>query len=322
MTNDNRLFVFEFSGKTFSVPLACVEEVIEFKNVESYSGQLPHCTGTINHRGRILPIFDPCGLSFKKDGKEAKGAYITVLNMNNVILGIILDRHIGLLEINNEELVDLDPAIVAMTDDDLEIPYGMLGYRDRAMTFLSPTILAPLVKKHFGNQTVVNYVYEQDYNDNKKNTEQYIISKIGDTLLAHPVISVMEIVEALDVMQLFRTDPCLRGLTSLRGRVLSCIDISEVLGLVERTLDDHSVFLVLSNTESEFVLCIDNVVGIRSFSPDIFQNTEGLLPMAVKELFDGVAEYDRNTYLRLQASAIVEWERMAPFRKAASDKLA
>jgi len=321
VNNDTRLFVFEFSGKTFAVPLACVEEVIEFYNVEQYSGVVPHCTGTVNHRGRILPIFDPCGLSFKKDTQGSKRAYIVILKIDDVILGLVIERHLELLALNNTQADDLDCETVPATDDGDEDSYSMLGYHDRAMTFLSPKLLAPLVRKHFGNQSVVNYAGDQDNKRYEKNTEEFIISKIGETLVAHPVGSVMEIVEGLDVMPLFRTDPCLRGLTSLRGRVLSCIDISEVLGLPERALDDHSVFLVLSNKEAEFVLCIDNVVGIRSFAPEIFQITEGLLPMAVKELFDGVAEKDHHSYLRLQASAIVEWGRLAPFRKTGSDRL-
>ncbi len=321
MKNDARLFVFEFSGKTFAVPLACVEEVIEFSNVEKYFGVVPHCKGTVNHRGRILPIFDPYGLSFKIDAQVWGGAYIVILNINDVILGLALERHLELLALNQAQIDDLNPATDPPIAEGDENSYSMLGYHDRAMTFLSPKILAPLVRKHFGNQNIVNYAGEQDNRKNEKKTEEYIISRIGETLVAHPIGSVMEIVEGLDVMPLFRTDPCLRGLTSLRGRVLSCIDISEVLSLSERGLDDHSVFLVLSDKEAEFVLCIDNVVGIRSFSPDIFQITEGLLPLAVKEIFDGVAESDHHTYLRLQASAIVEWERLAPFRKTGSDRL-
>ena len=77
---ESRLFVFEFAQMIFSVPLHYVEEVIESHKIESYPGSVPHCRGTINHRGRILPIFDVHGLGFEKDKEDVSSPYVVIIN--------------------------------------------------------------------------------------------------------------------------------------------------------------------------------------------------------------------------------------------------
>jgi hypothetical protein len=62
---------------------------------------------------------------------------------------------------------------------------------------------------------------------------------------------------------------------------------------------------------------VDQVLGIKNLALDNFQPTEGLLPLAIQQLFDGVAEKGAENYLRLMASAIVDWDRLAPFRNLA-----
>lgn len=309
---ESRLFVFEFAQMTFSVPLHYVEEVIESDKIESYPGSVPHCRGTINHRGRILPIFDTHGLGFENDKEDVSSPYVVIINNAGLIFGLTLEKHL--------ELVDCAITLIEQSRENPPLyTLGMIPYREKAMTLLAPPLIASLAQLRFNNQRVEDYKGNDQLNETTENLEQFIVSQIEAMTIAHPVGTVLEIVEGLDVMPLFGADASLRGLTSLRGRVLACVDISEVLGLPSRVLDDRSVFLVLSTKEAEFALCVDRVLGIKNLALEKFQPSEGLLPSAVQQLFDGVAENGIENYLRLMASAIIDWDRLAPFRNQVTE---
>jgi chemotaxis signal transduction protein len=307
-----RLFVFEFAKMTFSLLLKYVEEVIESDKIETYPGSVTHCRGTINHRGRVVPIFDSHGLGFEKDQEEARSPYIVIINVDGLVFGLTLEKHL--------ELIYCDTRLIEQSAQDCHLyTLGMVPYREKAMTVLAPELIAPLVRLRFNNQRIEDYKASDQLNESAESLGKFIVSQIGEMTIAHPVETVLEIVEGLDVMPLFGADSSLRGLTSLRGRVLACIDISEILGLAPRVLDDRSAFLVLSTKEAEFALCVDQVLGIKNLALDNFQPTEGLLPLAIQQLFDGVAEKGAENYLRLMASAIVDWDRLAPFRNLAAE---
>lgn len=309
---ESRLFVFEFAQMIFAVPLHSVEEIIESDKIESYPGSVPHCRGTINHRGRILPIFDSHGLGFEKDKDDVSSPYIVIVNNEDLVFGLTLEKHLG--------LIDCDTKLIEQSREDCQLyTLGMIPYREKAMSLLAPPLIAALAKSRFNNKFVEDYKGNDKFSETTENLEKFILSQIGEITIAHPVGTVLEIVEGLDVMPLFGADPSLRGLTSLRGRVLACVDISEVLGLAPRVLDDRSAFLVLSTKEAEFALCVDRVLGIKNLAVESFQPTEGLLPPIVQQLFDGVAESGVENYLRLMASAIVDWDRLAPFRNLTTE---
>ncbi len=309
---ESRLFVFEFAQMIFSVPLHYVEEVIESHKIESYPGSVSHCRGTINHRGRILPIFDVHGLGFEKDKEDVSSPYVVIINNEGIVFGLTLEKHL--------ELIDCDITLIELSREDYQLySLGMIPYREKAMTLLAPPLIASLAQLRFNYHRIEDYKGNNHLNETTENLEKFIVSQIGPMTIAHPVGTVLEIVEGLDVMPLFGADASLRGLTSLRGRVIACVDISEVLGMPSRVLDDRSVFLVLSTKEAEFALCVDRVLGIKNLAREKFQPTEGLLPSAVQQLFDGVAENGIENYLRLMASAIIDWDRLAPFRNLVTE---
>lgn len=312
------LFLFEYAGKTFAIPLQSVEEVIEPTQIESYPGALPHCRGTISHRGRILPVFDPMGLGFGSEAREHAPACLVIMRAGAARFAFALDRHLELIETPSSEISEesAPPPEAIETSNYLT---GLLAHRDRTMALLSLQSIASMVQANIGAQTIINPDEIQASQAEEARQEDFVLSRIGETSIAHPVATVLEIVEGLDVMPLFGVAPCLRGLTNLRGRVLACVDISDVLGLSPRLLDDRSMFLVLSTGNAEFALCVDHVAGIRSLPRDAFQPTEGLLPGSAQGLFEGVVERKEGACLKLSASAIATWDRLAPLRAQANE---
>jgi chemotaxis signal transduction protein len=308
------LFVFDYADKAFALPLRCVERVIEVATVEPYPGDAPHCRGTIEFRGRVLPLFDPHGLSFGVAAPGARIFYAVIIRDSGVRFGLVLERYREFIESYPLERREAPDGVDRPVGQDQKFSVGLLSHKNRTTALLSPAAIAVAVREIFGSQSVIALDQQRDDSPIESEGRRFMVSRLGDVTIAHPVEATLEIVEGLEVSPVFGVDPCLRGLTSLRGQVLACLDVSEVLGMPPRVLDERSAYLVLSAEHAEFALCVDAVEGLRVIAPETVHPADGVLPEAVAALFPSLAECGDVTHLCLSAESIINWQRLAPYR--------
>ena len=313
------LFVFEYAGKAFAVPLDQVERVIEIGQFESYPGEVPFCKGTIDFQGRVLPLFDAHGLSFGSNAEGARVSYAVILNIGGVRFGLVLERYREFLDAGAWTTEVQPESDAAAGDLDRKFLVGLLSYKNATVALLSLQSIAAVVRDAFGVQAVLALAVQEQEATTKVEGLKFMVSKLGDVTVAHPVEATIEIVEGLEVTPVFGVDPCLRGLTSLRGQVLACLDVSQVLGMAPRVLDERSAYIVLSAENAEFALCVDSVEGLSEFASDAFQSAEGVLPPEIAALFPSLTEHGGVTHLCLSAESIANWQSLAPYRASTSD---
>lgn len=311
------LFVFDYSGKSFAVPLEQVERVVEIGSFEPYPGEAPFCKGTIEFHGRVLPLFDPHGLSYGINSTAARVSYAVILNIGGIRFGVVLERYREFLESDSWTTERPSEFDGPETEHNRKFLVGLLSYGTSTIALLSLHAIATDVRNIFGVQAVL--ASEPEENEKIAEGLKFMVSKLGDVIVAHPVEATLEIVEGLEITPVFGVDPCLRGLTSLRGQVLACLDVSQALGMAPRVLDERSSYIVLSAQNAEFALCVDSVEGLSVFASDAFQSAEGVLPPEIAMLFPSIMEFNGVTHLCLSAEAIANWQTLAPYRAHTSD---
>lgn len=313
------LFVFDYSGKSFAVPLEHVERVIEISSFEPYPGDAPNCKGTIEFHGRVLPLFDPHGLSYGNNSENARVSYAVILSMSGTRFGLVLERYREFLQ-PDSWATELQSEFENLgTEQSRKFLVGLLSHRNATVALLSLQSIAAGVRDIFGVQAALALEPLDSRSETETEGRKFMVSRLGDVTVAHPVEATLEIVEGLEVTPVFGVDSCLRGLTSLRGQVLACLDVSQVLGMAPRVLDERSAYIVLSAENAEFALCVDSVEGLSVFPPDAFQAAEGVLPQEIAALFPSLTEYDGITHLCLSAESIANWQPLAPYRAHNSD---
>ena len=94
--NTDSYFSFNLANGMFSVPIAFVQEVFEYKTITVVPNSMPYLKGVMNVRGGVVPIADlRCLFSFKADD-DLNGTSIIVLEIpqktgKSLQLGIIAD---------------------------------------------------------------------------------------------------------------------------------------------------------------------------------------------------------------------------------------
>jgi purine-binding chemotaxis protein CheW len=95
---------------------------------------------------------------------------------------------------------------------------------------------------------------------------RYVVFEVGDQQYGMPLDGVLEIDRCGKVTSLPRTPSWLRGVTNLRGQILSVTDFRELLGLADqrRTVGEKIIVVQSEVHDARTALVVDRVLGIRN----------------------------------------------------------
>ena len=301
IVNTKEVFVYECGGILFGIPVAFVTEITnDYGAISPLKGFLRSCIGTTEYRGKLLPIFQSQESylkidEVKKDGNnnldKMPSAIITV-NYNGIMFALTMETHVGIVSINSTSNYKIAEASESENTSDLL--KDIVWYEEQNLFIFSPEKISMLVFSELKNQIAVGT--EEDI-DSKSNEEEitdlrhdYMVAKIKNSTIAIEITKVLEVIEGSDVTPLYKVADFIRGLISLRGQVLSCIDLSKYLGHELTVIDERNKFIVISVSEVDFALCIDRVLGIQSIQQSSFQDSSKVFQNDIPNYFPNFRE--------------------------------
>ena len=301
IVNTKEVFVYECGGILFGIPVAFVTEITnDYGAISPLKGFLRSCIGTTEYRGKLLPIFQSQESYLKTDEVKKDGnnnldkmpsAIITV-NYNGIMFALTMETHVGIVSINSQSNYKIaEPSESENTSDLLK---DIVWYEEQNLFIFSPEKISMLVFSELKNQIAVGT--EEDI-DSKSNEEEitdlrhdYMVAKIKNSTIAIEITKVLEVIEGSDVTPLYKVADFIRGLISLRGQVLSCIDLSKYLGHELTVIDERNKFIVISVSGVDFALCIDRVLGIQSIQQSSFQDSTKVFQNDIPNYFPNFRE--------------------------------
>ena len=301
IVNTREVFVYECGGILFGIPVAFVTEITnDYGAISPLKGFLRSCIGTTEYRGKLLPIFQSQESYLKTDEVKKDGnnnldkmpsAIITV-NYNGIMFALTMETHVGIVSINSQSNYKIaEPSESENTSDLLK---DIVWYEEQNLFIFSPEKISTLVFSELKNQIAVRT--EEDI-DSKSSEEEitdlrhdYMVAKIKNSTIAIEITKVLEVIEGSDVTPLYKVADFIRGLISLRGQVLSCIDLSKYLGHELTVIDERNKFIVISVSGVDFALCIDRVLGIQSIQQSSFQDSTKVFQNDIPNYFPNFRE--------------------------------
>ena len=301
IVNTREVFVYECGGILFGIPVAFVTEITnDYGAISPLKGFLRSCIGTTEYRGKLLPIFQSQESylkidEVKKDGNnnldKMPSAIITV-NYNGIMFALTMETHVGIVSINSQSNYKIaEPSESENTSDLLK---DIVWYEEQNLFIFSPEKISMLVFSELKNQIAVGT--EEDIDSKSREEEitdlrhDYMVAKIKNSTIAIEITKVLEVIEGSDVTPLYKVADFIRGLISLRGQVLSCIDLSKYLGHELTVIDERNKFIVISVSGVDFALCIDRVLGIQSIQQSSFQDSTKVFQNDIPNYFPNFRE--------------------------------
>ena len=326
IVNTKEVFVYECGGILFGIPVAFVTEITnDYGAISPLKGFLRSCIGTTEYRGKLLPIFQSQESylkidEVKKDGNnnldKMPSAIITV-NYNGIMFALTMETHVGIVSINSTSNYKI--AEVSESENTSDLLKDIVWYEEQNLFIFSPEKISMLVFSELKNQIAVGT--EEDI-DSKSNEEEitdlrhdYMVAKIKNSTIAIEITKVLEVIEGSDVTPLYKVADFIRGLISLRGQVLSCIDLSKYLGHELTVIDERNKFIVISVSGVDFALCIDRVLGIQSIQQSSFQDSTKVFQNDIPNYFPNFREKGGEVTLIFKPDFFIKSAELQEYKK-------
>ncbi len=317
----HKWFIFLRNSYYYAIEIQHVAEVLQLSAFISAPISLRGCVGFCSFRGTLVPVVDIEKLVDQSFSQEAplispldnsKSSYIvTILNIEGILIGLILDKFIETSEILLNSETD--------SDQQRSNPFieSAISYRSAALSKIKTQSLRELASTC---QAAKPLAEKSDFSRQDTPSHQQIMDllciKISDTKIGIPLSNVVEIIEGFSVSPLFRVSKIIRGLINLRGQIIPCVDISESLGLPVRKLLENNKFVILRFNERDLALCVDSVSKIFHFQQELFQDIDSTLSESNAEFLGGIIEAKPERVFMLCVDSIFNSKHIVQYAEA------
>ena len=322
----SEVFVYECGGILFGIPVAYVTEITnDYGAISPLKGFLRSCIGTTEYRGKLLPIFQSQESYLKIDeiSKDKNNnldkipSAIITINYKGIMFALTMETHVGIVSIKSKS--NYKNAEAFEDENRSDLLKDIVWYGEQNLFIFSPEKISMLVFSELKNQIAVGT--EEDI-DSKSSDEEltdlhhdYMVAKIKNSTIAIEITKVLEVIEGSDVTPLYKVADFIRGLISLRGQVLSCIDLSKYLGHELTVIDERNKFIVISVSGVDFALCIDRVLGIQSIQQSSFQDSTKVFQNDIPNYFPNFREKEGEVTLIFKPDLFLKSTELQEYKK-------
>lgn len=144
---------------------------------------------------------------------------------------------------------------------------------------------------------------------------RHVVFEIGDQQFGLPLTGVLEIDRCGQVTALPRTPNWLRGVTNLRGQILSVTDFRHLLNLnADRQAIGEKIIVVNSSKhDATTAVVVDRVLGIRNLKGE--RGPLSRLSDRVATFSDGISVTDESTTVLIDPDLILGCDELQAFTK-------
>ena len=327
LVDTTEVFVYECAGVLFGIPVAYVTEITnDYGTISPLKGFLRSCVGTTEYRGRLLPIFQSNESylktsEVKKDGNvdlEKTPSAIITINYNGIMFALTMETHVGIVSVNPASNQKTEVSVEDENTSDLL--KDIVWYGEQNLFIFSPEKISTLVFSELKNQIAIANDTEIDDQPIEEETDadlrhNYMVAKIKNSTIAIEITKVLEVIEGSDVTPLYKVADFIRGLISLRGQVLSCIDLSRYLGHELTVIDERNKFIVINVSGVDFALCIDRVLGIQSIQQSSFQDSTKVFQNEIPNYFPNFREKEGEVTLIFKPDLFLKSTELQEYKK-------
>jgi len=327
-TDTSEVFVYECAGILFGIPVAFVTEITnDYGNISPLKGFLRSCVGTTEYRGKLLPIFQSHESYLKineikhssgNDSLEKTPSTIITINFNGIMFALTMETHVGIVTVKSSS--SNGRATPVKEENISNLLKDIVWYGEQNLFIFSPEKIAALVYSELKNQIAVGNEEERANKIGDHETEtglscDYMVAKIKNSTIAIEITQVVEVIEGSEVTPLYKVADFIRGLISLRGQVLSCIDLSRYLGHDLTVIDERNKFIVINVSGVDFALCIDRVLGIKSIQKSFFQDSTKVFQNEIPKYFPNFQEKEGDVTLIFKPDLFLKSTELQEYQK-------
>jgi purine-binding chemotaxis protein CheW len=157
------------------------------------------------------------------------------------------------------------------------------------------------------------------------NTGPSLLCRIGDRLLAVPLLNVVETMRPLPVESFPGTSRFILGVATIRGAVVPVIDVEALTGgavaVPDPGSDRHDRFVTIAFAGRTVALAVDAVIGVQTLDAATLDALPPLLDSVDRELFAAIGTLDAELLVVLDTAHLVSDSVWAALGEPANEQV-
>jgi len=121
----------------------------------------------------------------------------------------------------------------------------------------------------------------------KKNKKHILITELGNEWIAFNAIEVVEILEIVKVSPVPMSPPFIKGITQLRGDIVTVVNLEEILRFKLNTPTEDTRIVIIGSGDMLLGIIVDKAHEMCKVDPDVFGKSS-CFTEAASDMYSGV----------------------------------
>ncbi len=162
---------------------------------------------------------------------------------------------------------------------------------------------------------LVDSLPEETVREIAKPTIKHVVFALNDSHYAVPMANVLELQRLPNITALPNVPDWLRGVTNMRGDVLSVVDLRSLLGLPDAAGSVSQRLVVVRSTREEIATgwVVDRVIGIRGIALEDLKPCSTLMTGTAASFLSGIVDQDAQLIAVLDVNRVLSSPEMRRF---------
>jgi len=152
----------------------------------------------------------------------------------------------------------------------------------------------------------------------KNQSEQFnelTIFQVADILCAIDIIKIKEIIKHLDISAVRNAPDFVRGVASLRGEIISVIDLRTKFGFEPIVLNEDMRIIVINFQGENTGLLVDKIHDVHRISVDSLEPLTSNINGVNREYFSGIYKMEKSLAAVLNTEELLKYGAAAEARR-------
>ena len=239
-TGEDQLVTFSLANEEFAFPIGIVQEIVRPPDITKVPNAPSYIEGIANLRGNILPIVNLRNRLVMSDKEIDESSRIVVINAGGSMIGGIVDSVSEVIHIETK-IIDPPPEVVGSVDGQNLLGVAKINDGKRLIMILSSEKIIPDLVETAGTVAAGAAAAEANHSTSERkeaksvaDEEELLVTfRLGDEEFAIDIMHVQEIIRVSEITSVPRAPGFVKGVISLRNRLLPIIDLRTKFGMLD-----------------------------------------------------------------------------------------
>ena len=290
---ETQLVTFYLAGEEFGLPIAKVKEIVSVPMITRLPKAPNYIEGIANLRGNILPLVN-LRLLFELPAEDkTEDTRAVVVEINGQAMGIIVDRVMEVLNIDNAHIAP--PPAISKSSTEANYLQGVarLDNGKRLILLLDAEKLLPTIEF---DQLITDKVEESVFAateaavDQKLQETQLVTFRLGTEEFAIYIMNVQEIIKVTSLSQIPNAPDFVDGVVALRDQLLPIVNLRKKFQMPVVEITDDSRIIVVNLGKNSVGIMVDSMSEVLMVQNNTIEGLPSFMNDSQSEQLNGVAK--------------------------------